>query len=59
VEINRRYAERCTTHGQAVDRLETDGDHFALIDPTSADWQAIVQRITAAVDLREHVRGPS
>jgi acetyl esterase/lipase len=51
VEINRRYVEKhWTVQGQALDYVETDGDHFALIDPTSPDWREIVPRITSALE---------
>jgi acetyl esterase/lipase len=49
VEMSRRYVERCEATGRPVEYLESGGDHFALVDPATDDWQSIVQRIVAIV----------
>src|SRR5205823_3485918 len=45
---SRAYARAATAAGDRCELMELDGvDHFALIDPRSAAWAAIAQRLEA------------
>ncbi|MFF5181912.1 alpha/beta hydrolase [Micromonospora sp. NPDC000316] len=48
VDTNRRYARAARDAGDDVQHLEQPGDHFAVIDPDAAIWQATM----SAVDRR-------
>jgi acetyl esterase/lipase len=44
-EMSRAYRERARSAGDDVELVETDEDHFDCLDPASASWQAIVERL--------------
>ncbi|MPZ27636.1 MAG: alpha/beta fold hydrolase [Micromonosporaceae bacterium] len=46
VDIGRRYARAARAAGDEVTHLEQPGDHFSVIDPTSAIWQATATELT-------------
>ncbi|MFJ6153417.1 alpha/beta hydrolase family protein [Micromonospora profundi] len=50
VDANRRYAEAARSAGDDVRYLEQSGDHFAVIDPDSAIWQATMTAVGRHVD---------
>lgn len=45
VDISRRYARAARAAGDDVTYLEQPGDHFAVIDPTSAIWRATADEL--------------
>jgi acetyl esterase/lipase len=45
VEMSRAYHERARAAGDDVELVETDEGHFECLDPASAGWQAIVERL--------------
>jgi acetyl esterase/lipase len=45
VELSRAYCERAQAAGDDVELVETDEGHFECIDPGSASWAAIVERL--------------
>lgn len=45
IELSRRYRERAAAAGDDVELVETDEGHFECLDPASASWAAIVQRL--------------
>jgi acetyl esterase/lipase len=46
VDVNRLYAKEAAAAGDAVELLEfADEDHFDVIDPGSASWAAVVERL--------------
>ncbi|HEY0697277.1 MAG TPA: alpha/beta fold hydrolase, partial [Micromonospora sp.] len=45
VDVNRRYAVAAREAGDDVSHLERPGDHFAVIDPGSAIWQATMAEV--------------
>jgi acetyl esterase/lipase len=43
---SRRYAEAAAAAGDPVELVELDtADHFALIDPATAAWQVVADRL--------------
>ena len=44
-EMSRTYAEQAGRTGDAVELVETDERHFECLDPASASWSAIVERL--------------
>jgi acetyl esterase/lipase len=47
-----RYVAAATRAGGRARLHETDGDHFTLIDPQSADWRAAVDALPGLLGLR-------
>jgi acetyl esterase/lipase len=45
VEMSRTYAVRARDAGDEVELVETDEGHFECLDPASASWAAIVERL--------------
>jgi len=45
VEMSRAYALRAREAGDEVELVETDEGHFECLDPSSASWAAIVERL--------------
>jgi acetyl esterase/lipase len=45
VAISRAYAARAREAGDDVELVETDEGHFECLEPTSASWAAIVDRL--------------
>jgi len=45
VEMSRAYAVRARDAGDEVELVETGEGHFECLDPTSASWAAIVERL--------------
>ena len=45
VEMSRAYAPRAREAGDDVELVETDEGHFECLDPSSASWAAIVERL--------------
>jgi acetyl esterase/lipase len=45
VEMSRAYAVRAREAGDQVELVETDEGHFECLDPGSASWAAIVERL--------------
>lgn len=50
IEQSRSYVRRARAAGDPVSLYETDGDHFTLIDPTSPDWAAVLDRLPELLD---------
>jgi acetyl esterase/lipase len=46
-----RYVAAATAAGGRATLTETHGDHFTLIDPASADWEAAVAALPALLSL--------
>lgn len=44
-EMSRAYAEQARRAGDHVELVETDEAHFECLDPDSASWAAIVERL--------------
>jgi dipeptidyl aminopeptidase/acylaminoacyl peptidase len=44
-EMSRAYAVQARRAGDDVDLVETDEGHFECLDPASASWAAIVERL--------------
>ena len=44
-EMSRAYAEQARRTGDDVELVETDEGHFECLDPASASWSAIVERL--------------
>ena len=45
VEMSRAYAQRAREAGDDVELVETDEGHFECLDPSSASWAAILERV--------------
>ena len=45
VEMSRAYAQRAREAGDEVELVETDEGHFECLDPSSASWAAILERL--------------
>jgi acetyl esterase/lipase len=45
VEMSRAYAARALDAGDQVELVETDEGHYECLDPGSASWAAIVERL--------------
>jgi dipeptidyl aminopeptidase/acylaminoacyl peptidase len=45
VEMSRAYAQRAREAGDKVDLVETEEGHFECLDPSSASWAAILERL--------------
>jgi acetyl esterase/lipase len=45
VEVGRAYCEAAARAGDDVEWLERECDHMVLIDPRSAEWQLVVDRL--------------
>ncbi len=45
VEMSRAYAGRAREAGDDVELVESDEGHFECLDPSSASWAAIVERL--------------
>ncbi len=45
VEMSRAYVVRARDAGDQVELVETDEGHFECLDPESASWAAIVERL--------------
>jgi acetyl esterase/lipase len=45
VEMSRNYAVRAREAGDDVELVETDEGHFECLDPSSASWAGIVERL--------------
>jgi acetyl esterase/lipase len=45
VEMSRAYAQRAREAGDDVDLVETEEGHFECLDPSSASWAAILERL--------------
>jgi hypothetical protein len=43
--LSRAYAEQARRAGDDVELVETDEGHFECLDPSSASWSAIVERL--------------
>jgi pimeloyl-ACP methyl ester carboxylesterase len=42
ISQSRRYVAAATAAGGRAHLVETDGDHFSVIDVSSPDWAAVV-----------------
>jgi acetyl esterase/lipase len=45
VEMSRAYAQRAREAGDQIELVETDEGHFECLDPSSASWAAILERL--------------
>jgi acetyl esterase/lipase len=45
VEMSRAYAQRAREAGDQIELVETDEGHFDCLDPSSASWAAILERL--------------
>jgi acetyl esterase/lipase len=43
--FSERYVAAATAASGDAELIETDGDHFTLIDPASPDWAAVISRL--------------
>jgi pimeloyl-ACP methyl ester carboxylesterase len=45
VAMSRAYVTRARAAGDDVELIETDEGHFECLEPTSASWAAILERL--------------
>jgi pimeloyl-ACP methyl ester carboxylesterase len=45
VAMSRAYTTRAREAGDEVELIETDEGHFECLEPTSASWAAILERL--------------
>ena len=49
-----RYVAAATRAGGTAVLRETAGDHYTLIDPGTADWQAVVEALPGLAGHHDH-----
>ena len=59
IDQSRRYVRAATAAGDHATLVETDGDHFALIDPASPGWRTAVDQLPGLLRPGAHPTHPT